>query len=138
MSRELRITLIVGAGLALGLAVADVSISPEVREAVTRGRARVIVELQPSGGFKPEGELSQALVEQQRGAIADAQDAVLAALATSNARLLRKPETLPFLALEIGADDLETLGAMPALVNRIHLDGIARTQPHAQPQGDLP
>lgn len=125
MLRQLQTSLVVCANLALAPAMADVMVAPDAREALSMGRARVIVELQLPDGFKPEGELSEALAQLQRAAIADAQQHVLIALADSGARLIRRPETVPFVALEIGPDGLAILVDMPTRVSRVRLDSTA-------------
>jgi hypothetical protein len=98
---------------------ADVIVDPAVIEAVGSGRAHVIVELRLASAFAPEGELTDAAVSAQREAIEAAQRAILAALASSDASVVRQYETLPFLALEIDEHALADLRAMPQRVIRI-------------------
>ena len=123
-----RLCVIIFAGVAITRVAADVIVDPEVLEAVASGHARVIVELRPEGGFAPEGELTENGVRTQREAIAAAQQAVLSELAGGDARVVRRQETVPFLALEIGARALAELRAMPDRVVRILEDDTAAAQ----------
>lgn len=138
MSSQLRISLVAFAGLAVPPALAGVSVAPDAHEALSMGRARVIVELNLAAGFAAEGELSEALVRSQRAAIADTQEQVLIALADSDTRLVRRPAAVPFLALEIGPAALAILVAMPMRVSRIHLDGTATMNRREKSQGVFP
>lgn len=138
MSRQLRISLVVFAGLAVPPALAGVIVAPDVHEALSMGRARVIVELDLAAGFASEGESSEERVRSQRAAIADTQQQVLIALADSDTRLIRRPEAVPFLALEIGPAGLAILVAMPMWVSRIHLDGTATMNRREKSQGVFP
>ena len=104
---------------------AEVVVDPAVRDAVVNGRAHVIVELRLAVEFAPEGELDAMGVRAQREAIAAAQQALVAALAASDARVVRQFETIPFLSLDIGARALADLRAMPERVTRIVEDDAA-------------
>lgn len=105
--------------------MADVVVDTAVLEAVADGRARVIVELSLPGGFSPVGELTEKRARAQTEAIAAAQEAVLLKLADADAQLIRRQQTVPFLALEIGASALEVLQSMPELVIRVFEDRTA-------------
>lgn len=107
--------------------VADVSVDAEVLEAVNSGRARVLLELHLEDEFKFEGELTDQGVQDQRAAIAAVQDSILSELG-KEARVMRRPETVPLLALEIGADSLAVLRTMPDRVIRILRDDTATAQ----------
>lgn len=97
-------------------------IDPEVRGAVSRGNARVVVELRITGGFKAEGEIPNPVVEAQRNAIAAAQAGILSRLAGTRFSLVRQYKTIPFLVLEIGADALAVLETAGDLVAQVHKD----------------
>lgn len=120
-----KLCVIAFAAMAVARAVADVMVDLEVLEAIAQGRARVIVEVHLQDGFTPEGELTEQGVRSQRAAIAAAQESVLNELADSGARMTRRPETVPFLSLEIGARALASLRAMPDRVIRILKDDTA-------------
>ncbi len=95
-------------------------VDPEVRRAVDRGVARVMVELRLPRGFRPEGELvTPDGVGRQRDAIAAAQMTVLSRLPGGHFSLIRRYDSVPFLALEIDADALTALGAMGDVVTRV-------------------
>lgn len=123
-----RLAAIVFAAATVTPAEADVIVDPRVLEAVNSGRARVVVELRLEGGLALEGHLTEQEVRAQRAAIAAAQKAVLAELADGNVQVMRRPQTLPFLALEIGASALAGLRAMPDRVVRILEDDTAVAQ----------
>lgn len=97
--------------------MADVTIPPDVHDALSAGRARVIVELVLVPEFTPEGELSDLLAQEQRAAIAAAQQEVLDALTATDSRLVRQPTTVPFLALEIGPEALPTLSGLSSRID---------------------
>jgi hypothetical protein len=118
--------------------LADVAIDPEVLEAVAKGRARVIVELHLEGGFALEGTLTEQGVRAQRAAIAAGQEAVLSELADGDPHLMRRPETVPFLSLEIGAPALAVLRAMPDRVIRILMDDTAAPERPQKKTGERP
>ena len=138
MSHLLRFTWVVLAGLAIAPAVADVTIAPDVNDALTAGRARVVVELTLAQEFTPEGELSDRLAQAQRAAIAAAQHEVLDALGVTDSQLVRRPTTVPFLALEIGPEALATLSSLSSRISRILLDSTATTNQQNQSQGARP
>lgn len=135
VSSPLRFSWVVFASLTFASAVADVTIAPDVSDALTTGRARIIVELVLAQEFTPEGELTDRGAQEQRAAIAAAQQDVLDALEATDARLLRRPNTVPFLALEIGPDSLATLTGLSSHINRILLDSTATTNQQNQSQG---
>jgi len=101
---------------------APVSVDPRVEADVARGRSRVLVELRLAGGVRPEGELSAEPVAAQRQAIASAQDAVLARLRGTDATFVRRFESVPFLALDVGPSGLAQLRAMGDVVARVAAD----------------
>jgi hypothetical protein len=109
---------VVGAVLAVSNVLADVVVERGVLEALASGRARVVVELNLPG-FDAEGELGEERARTQRQAIAASQQMVLAALAAEDVQLIRRHQTVPFLALEIGPPALASLQARPDLVIRI-------------------
>jgi hypothetical protein len=92
-------------------------IDPEVRAAVARGQARVLVELRPTGGSASPGDAAA-----QERAIAAAQQAVLARLAQQSHRLVHRYTSVPLLSLEIGAAALGALETMGDLVLRVRAD----------------
>lgn len=138
MSPRLRFSSFVLASLVIAPAVADVTIAPDVNEALAAGRTRVVVELVLPRAFTPEGELSDRRAQEQRDAIAAAQQDVLDALGTTDSRLVRRPTTVPFLALEIGSDALPTLHGLSSRISRILLDSTATTNQQNQSQGAHP
>lgn len=119
---------LVCAGLVGSQAAADVVIGPGVLDAVESGRARIVVELRLPGGFHAEGGLTQERVQAQREAIAESQTSVLSALAAEDARLVRRPTTVPFLALEVGPQALAKLRTMPEQIARVLEDQTAAAQ----------
>ena len=118
--------LVVFAVLAIAPARAEVLVDAAVLEALEHGRVRVIVALTLPDGFTPVGELSEAQAQAQGEAIAAAQEFVLAQLADTDARLLRRTKTAPFLAIEIGPDALATLRGLPEQVKRVYPEGTAK------------
>lgn len=115
---------VVGAVLAVTHVLADVVVERRVLEALASGRARVVVELNLPG-FSAEGELGEERARSQRQAIAASQQAILTELAADDVQLIRRHQTVPFLALEIGPKALATLQARPDLVTRILEDRAA-------------
>lgn len=95
-------------------------IDREVRAAVARGPARVLVELRLPDP-QPPGRAPGSAREQ---AIANARRAVLARLSGTLHRLVRPYTTIPLLALEIGPDALRALEAMGDLVVRVRTDQV--------------
>ena len=94
----------------------QISVDPRVEDEVGRGRSRVLVELRLPGGVRPEGE--------QRQAIARAQDEVLSRLSGTDFRLVRRFESTPFLALEVGPSALAALRTMGDVVVRVIADAV--------------
>ena len=85
-------------------------IDPGVRAAAGSGQARVIVVLRIVSTWKPEGDLpGRAGEDTQRKAIAQAQAEVLARLGGTRFTVTRQYDSLPMIALEIGADALVRL-----------------------------
>ena len=80
------------------------------------GRSRVIVELRlTSGPHVPEGRgASPAAIGAQRRAIADAGARVLARLQRGGPRVLHRYQTVPYLALEMSASELQALSSAGA------------------------
>ena len=121
-----RLYLVVCAALAIAPARAEVVVDAAVLEALESGRVRVIVALTLPNGFTPVGELSEAQAQTQGEAIAAAQQFVLAQLADTDAKLLRRIRTAPFLAIEIGPDALAALRGLPEQVKRVYPEGTAK------------
>ena len=97
-------------------------IDPELRGALNRSPTRVLVELRMPSNFDT-GSASGS-------AIAFAQREVLSRLPPSHFSVIRRFETVPFLALEIDAEALRALENMGALVMRIVPDRpLAPTRP---------
>jgi len=94
------------------------SVDPRVEAEVAQGRSRVLVELRIAGGARPDGE--------QRQAIARAQDEVLSRLSGTDVTLVRRFESTPFLALEVGPSALAALRAMGDVVARIVPDSVLK------------
>jgi hypothetical protein len=99
-----------------------------VLAAAETGPTRVIVELRLADAFIREGELTEQGVRGQRAAIDAAQESLLAELDAADARLIRRPESAPFLALEITLGGLGKLQAMPEQVIRVYADRTGETQ----------
>jgi hypothetical protein len=75
----------------------------------------VLVELRISA-LKPEGELKPESVKAQRQAIPEGQDRVLSKLANTRSRVARRYQSIPRLALEMGADARAKLEGMTDVV----------------------
>jgi hypothetical protein len=97
-------------------------VDSDVRQAVGKGLARVLVEVRTSPTAQPEGGLTTPGVVTQRAAIAAAQGDVLSRLPRSHFALIRRYESVPFLALQIDADALRALEAMGDVVARVLSD----------------
>jgi len=97
--------------------------------AAREGRVRVIVELRltdASAAASPEARLGGAnAVLSRRQDIASTRARVLARLAQSTMREKRRYQTLPFVAMEIGPNELAALEASPDVV-RVRPDGLMR------------
>jgi subtilisin len=91
------------------------------------GHARVIVELTlTTGRHVAEGLLRNAAdVIAQRNAIAAASSQLLLRLPAGGGRLVRRFQTVPYVALDVSAAGLDTLENAPQAAS-VHLDGIAR------------
>jgi hypothetical protein len=95
-------------------------IDPEVRAAVARGPARVLVELRlpvPSASDPNPGAPRTA-------AITAARATVLSRLTGTGYRLVRQYGTVPLLALEIGPDALAALETMGDVVTSVRVDRV--------------
>jgi len=105
------------AGAAPGGAAADAkpAVDPGVRQTVKSGTAKVLVELRISA-LKPEGELKPESVKAQRQAIPEGQNRVLSKLANTRFTVARRYQSIPLLALEVGADALAKLEGMTDVV----------------------
>ena len=93
----------------------------ELRVRAERGRVRVLVELRlPRGRHVPEGLLraGDALAEQRRE-IADGGDRLVARLAPSDRRVLRRYQRVPYIAFEVNAAGLAALEREPDVVRVI-------------------
>jgi subtilisin len=87
------------------------------------GSVRVIVRL--AVPMVAEGRLAdRASVHGQRRAIAQAQNAVLAALGRTGHRLVHRYGTLPFLAIEVTPGPLATLNRLAGLIARVEEDAL--------------
>jgi len=106
LARSVRAVLMIALGVAAcgSAGAAAVTIDPRIEDDVARGVARVLVEVRPP--------------------IARAQDEVLARLAGTDFKLVRRFETSPLLALEIGPSALAALKAMGDVVVRLMPDAV--------------
>jgi hypothetical protein len=104
-------------------------VDPAVRHHVSQGSVRVLVELRVTEAAQPEGGLSAPEVTRRRAAIAAAQSTVEQRLAGTRFTVHRRYETVPILAMEIGADALRALERMSDLVSRVHEDAEATPSP---------
>ena len=93
------------------------TIDPPVRAAVEAGSARVTLELEMAQGTS----------------VAAAQDEVLARLTGTEFELLRRPTTMGFLTLRIGADALARLESMGDVVRRVYSDATVSPQTNPPP-----
>jgi hypothetical protein len=98
----LMIPVVVAACASAG--AAPVTVDPRVEDEVARGITRVLVEVRPP--------------------IARAQDEVLARLSGTDFKLVRRYETSPLLALEIGPSALVALKSMGDVVVRVIPDAV--------------
>src|SRR5262245_31163160 len=114
-------------------------VPPELsQKALVVGKVRVIVHL--AAPMTPEGRLTgSTAVQGQRLRIANAQNAVLAALAGSSHRMIHRYETLPFLALEVSPGALGILNGLGHLITRVEEDMLAAPMlPESVPLVDAP
>ncbi len=88
-----------------------------------QGEVRVIVGVRAA--FAPEASLTPAVAKLQRDDIAVAQQRVQSRLDSRRAGGLTRFEFIPFIALQVNADELEALTAM-AEVTDIEEDGLSR------------
>ena len=85
-----------------------------------RGTVPVIVGLNTA--FRPEGELGRTdAVDRQRQRIADEREAVLARLAAYDVQHVKHYETVPYVAMTVGAAALDALAADPSVYD-VHED----------------
>jgi hypothetical protein len=101
----------------------SVAVDSRIEAALARGRARVLVELRAGRAAPAEGASPDKPAGRERQ-IAAAQDAVLARLAGTDATLVRRFASTPWLALEIGPTALAALRTMPDLVVRVVADAV--------------
>jgi subtilisin family serine protease len=116
------IVLATGPGVSHGQGA--VTVAQAVRESIqARGSARVIVELRlPGGAHVGEGDLTTEGAAVQRGEIADTRRAIYSRLLGTWFEVVHEYDTVPLLALRIGADALAALEADPVDVQRISED----------------
>ena len=100
-------------------------IDPEVRVVTRRHSARVIVEL----------SIAETDPASRGRAIERAQDELLDRLRGTRTRLFRRYTSVPLLALEIDADALARLEAMPDLVRQVRLDTAVRPSTERTDEG---
>ena len=81
----------------------------------THGKVRVIVGVRAA--FAPEGLLSSVQTQSQRGEIADVQRYILSKLPKQAADEVTHFQFIPFSALAVDADELDTLAAMPEVTD---------------------
>lgn len=79
------------------------------------GKLRVIVALRAA--FAPEGHLTANSVLAQRAEIAETRGKVLAKLSADSVAAAKRYDSLPFIALSVGAGDLEALANMPEVTD---------------------
>jgi hypothetical protein len=95
-------------------------IDPEVRTAVARGPAQVLVELRLPEPSASGGDAAGA----RERAIAAVRQAVVARLSGTSYRVRRQFTTVPLLGLEIGPDALQALEGMGDLVTRVRAEQV--------------
>src|SRR5512139_2796326 len=80
-------------------------VSQEIRNRAQQGPVRVLVELiLPGGRHATEGDLPSPALAAQRADIAAVQQRILSRLRGRSHRVLHDYRTVPYLALEVGAD----------------------------------
>ena len=85
-------------------------------KAVLGGSVRIIIGVRLD--FQPEGLLGDAAsIQLQRRSIAQAQDALMARMATFNIKSVKKFPFIPYLAMEVDAPALEYLKSSPEVIN---------------------
>ncbi len=99
----------------------------ELRDRVGRaGRIRVIVELNIAGGHVPEGRLANAVSRlAQRQRLSAQQTRVLSGLPPAAHRVIRRFETVPYIALEVDSRALAALDSQPDVL-RVMDDAMVR------------
>lgn len=93
-----------------------------------RGTVRIIVRVKIA--FVPEGDLDERAARAQRDAIAAAQSAVLAAVPAQAPDRVRRFESIPFLGMEVDAEELQRLIRLPEVAD-IEEDRLAQPAPSA-------
>ena len=134
--------LLVGLPGRIGEAAPPERVPPGIRSQIqTEGSARVLVRMHLSGtAFVPEGQLPDpASVSRQRRDIAVVQSQVMSRLRGRQHSVLRRYETVPFLALEVGPDALAELEAAFEVAaifeDQLRQPQLAESVPHIE--GDL-
>jgi hypothetical protein len=115
--RTLGLLLVAMLGAACAPTGPRVAVDAGVEAAVARGRSRVLVRLRLADGLGTDPT--------QRQAIAAAQATVLSRLAGTDFTLVRRFETVPFLALEVGPSALAALGTMGDVVLGVVPDALS-------------
>ncbi len=119
-------TLLVAVPAAANAADGPERIPQQIRDRANQGPVRVLVELSlPGGSHTPEGHLPSPAVAAQRSDIAAVQQRILSRLRGRSHRVLHTYRTVPYLALEVGADALAELEAAGD-VNRVLEDRLVR------------
>ena len=96
-----------------------------IQKAQSVGQVRVIVELAVSAAAQQAGD-SDIIGDLRRKEVAQGRDSVRASLLGTKHSVVRQYEELPFLALQIGIDGLQTLDSLHGLVTRVVEDGLNR------------
>jgi subtilisin family serine protease len=105
--------LLLGLSGSVGEAAPPDRVPPDIRQRVqTVGSARVIVRFHlPGGAYLTEGHLPAASVFRQRQELAAVQSQLVSRLQGRQHSVLRRYQTVPLLALEVGPDALAELEA---------------------------
>ena len=134
--------LLLGLSSSIGEAAPPDRVPPGVRHRVqTEGSARVLVRMSlPGVAYVPEGRLPDpASVSRQRRDVAAVQSQVTSRLRGRQHSVLRRYQTVPILALDVGPDALAELEAafpVEAIVeDRLHVPQLAESVPLIE--GDL-
>ena len=97
-----------------------------IQKAQSVGQVRVIVELAVSAAAQQAVD-SDIIGDLRRKEVAQGRNSVRASLLGTKHSVVRQYEELPFLALEIGIDGLQTLDSLHGLVTRVVEDGLNRS-----------
>ncbi|MGH7536339.1 MAG: hypothetical protein ACREMG_12290, partial [Gemmatimonadales bacterium] len=134
--------LLLGLSGSVGEAAPPERVPPGVRHRVqTEGSARVLVRMHlPGGSYVPESRLPDvASVTRQRRDVAAVQSQMTSRLQGRRHSVLRRYETMPLLALEVGPDGLAELeAAFPVeaiFEDRLRVPKLAESVPLVE--GDL-